>query len=222
MDQLRELRRFYRNRRQSLSHSQQARHAQLLSWQLKRFFRHHRPCNIAAYQSTGGEISLNHWQHYNQRHQLYLPKLYELTTAKLRFAPLNETTVWANNRFNIPEPSVSWQQTLHPRSLDFILLPLVAFDRQGNRLGMGGGYYDRSLAFLRNRKHWKKPLLIGVAHACQEHPQLHPNDWDVPLDCIITEQETITINPPVIAKKADKRHCQFPPRTGIPTHQETN
>jgi len=71
-------------------------------------------------------------------------------------------------------------------------MPLVAFDRQGYRLGMGGGYYDRSLAFRCSRRQWLKPTLVGVAHSCQEHPSLPHEYWDVPLAYIITEQEIIT------------------------------
>ena len=77
--------------------------------------------------------------------------------------------------------------------MDVILLPLVAFDRKGYRLGMGGGYYDRSLAFRRSRQQWRRPRLIGVAHSCQQHPGLPQQHWDVPLDCIITESEIIPI-----------------------------
>jgi 5-formyltetrahydrofolate cyclo-ligase len=76
---------------------------------------------------------------------------------------------------------------VHSRVLDVILMPLVAFDGQGNRLGMGAGYYDRTLAFLRHRRHWRKPRIIGLAYEFQRMPALPAEPWDVPLDGIITE-----------------------------------
>ncbi len=72
--------------------------------------------------------------------------------------------------------------------LDALILPLLAFDTQGQRLGMGGGFYDRSLAALRHRRRWRRPRLLGVAHGFQEVSELPREPWDVPLDGIVTEQ----------------------------------
>ncbi|BBN82699.1 hypothetical protein PA25_26840 [Pseudoalteromonas sp. A25] len=69
--------------------------------------------------------------------------------------------------------------------LDYLLMPLVAFDHLGNRLGMGGGYYDKTLARY-YKEHMKKPELIGLAHDCQKVEQLPTEAWDVPLQQIIT------------------------------------
>ena len=185
------LRQHYRQLRRQLSPSEQTEHALLLAEQLRFFFGLKHSAHVAAYIATQGEISLNPWIAGASRHQLYLPKLYEPVEPHLRFAPLNAGTKWMRNRFAILEPAAHWGQTLHPRLLDIVLMPLVAFDRKGLRLGMGGGYYDRSLAFRRARKHWQKPLLVGVAHSCQEYPALPQQSWDVPLDLIITEREII-------------------------------
>lgn len=76
-----------------------------------------------------------------------------------------------------------------PWGLDLIILPLVAFDLSGNRLGMGGGFYDRTLSFKHQRCHWKGPKLIGIAHELQRVDLLPVNDWDIPLDAVITEQK---------------------------------
>jgi 5-formyltetrahydrofolate cyclo-ligase len=67
-------------------------------------------------------------------------------------------------------------------------MPLVAFDPSGNRLGMGGGFYDRTFSYLRNRKFWTKPLLIGIAYEFQRLDSLTPSPWDVPLQAIATEK----------------------------------
>jgi len=150
---------------------------------------------IAAYIATQGEISLKPWIAENKHHQIFLPKLYEVNAPELRFAELTKDTQWEKNRFNILEPEASWENTLLPQQLDIVLIPLVAFDREGHRLGMGGGYYDRSFAFRLTQKNNSQPKLIGVAHSCQEYPQLSQQSWDVPLDSIITEKEVITSEP---------------------------
>ena len=92
--------------------------------------------------------------------------LYEPIEPRLRFARLDQSTRWKSNRFHIIEPDTPWKNTLHARQLDIVLLPLVAFDAQGNRM-------------------------IGVAHSCQQHPELPRQPWDVPLDAIITERDII-------------------------------
>jgi 5-formyltetrahydrofolate cyclo-ligase len=74
------------------------------------------------------------------------------------------------------------------QELDLILMPLVGFDDRGNRLGMGGGFYDRSLEFLRHRQHWRKPHLLGIAYDFQRVNGLTADPWDVPLQGVITDQ----------------------------------
>lgn len=186
-----QIRQQYRQIRRRLPTSTQSRNADLLGQNLNQFIGFSRNLKVAAYLAVQGEISLNPWISENPQQQIYLPKLYEVISPQLRFAALSADTRWEKNRFNILEPDIHWGESLAPRNLDIILVPLVAFDRRGYRLGMGGGYYDRSLAFRCSRKKWLKPRLIGVAHSCQEHEQLPRQSWDVPLDSIITEKEII-------------------------------
>ena len=94
----------------------------------------------------------------------------------------------------IPEPACSPVNWLRPWQLDLMLLPLVAFDGNGNRLGMGGGFYDRSLAYRQSRTRSLKPKLIGLAHELQHEQQLAANSWDIPLDIIATEERVIQVN----------------------------
>lgn len=98
---------------------------------------------------------------------------------------------WRNNRYAIPEFLPRGVRKVRARQLDLLLTPLLGFDRQGWRIGMGGGYYDASLAFLNRRKHWRKPHLIGVAYAAQEVARVPHDDWDVPLDGVLNECEFI-------------------------------
>jgi len=186
-----QLRRHYRQLRLSLDADTQLEHARSLKQRLERLLRFSRPRQIAGYLACNGEISLDPWLQDPGRHHAWLPLLHEVTEPRLRFAPVAATRRWKRNRYGIIEPAVDWGETRDARGLDWILMPLLAFDRQGNRLGMGGGFYDRSLAFRRSRRIWDRPRLIGIAHALQEHPALPHQPWDVPLDAILTERELI-------------------------------
>ena len=110
----------------------------------------------------------------------------------LKFAPWKFGDDVIPNGFGIPEPAGAEQ--LEPAAMDVVLLPLVAFDRRGNRLGSGAGYYDRSFEFLRERVRPSKPLLVGVAYGFQEVEAMHVQPWDVPLDFIATEGELIRVD----------------------------
>jgi 5-formyltetrahydrofolate cyclo-ligase len=90
------------------------------------------------------------------------------------------------NRFRLLEPDVGDDQMLAPRELDLVLAPLVVFDAGRNRIGMGGGYYDRSFAFRKDPAR-TAPVLIGVAHELQKVDSIEPEDWDVRLDKIVTD-----------------------------------
>lgn len=117
----------------------------------------------------------------------YLPVLQSPPKQALWFCDHPEGEVLRPNRFGIPEPDRMKHRLLPAWSLDLILMPLVAFDSNGNRLGMGGGFYDRTLSYLHQRSYWQRPSLIGLAHACQEATKINPNPWDIPLEGIITE-----------------------------------
>lgn len=107
---------------------------------------------------------------------------------RLWFLPYRPGEPLHPNRFGIPEPSRHRGRIGPPWNLDLLLVPLVGFDADCNRIGMGGGFYDRTLAYLRHRTHWRRPRLIGIAHECQRVEQIHPRTWDIPLDAVATEQ----------------------------------
>lgn len=108
----------------------------------------------------------------------------------LSFYPITATTQFVANRFGIAEPAAGPHARVPLQAHDAIFLPLVAFDPQGHRLGMGGGYYDRSLAALLKGP---RPWLIGLGHDFQS-TQLEPKSWDVPLDAILTPTQTIALH----------------------------
>ncbi|MES9966080.1 MAG: 5-formyltetrahydrofolate cyclo-ligase [Sedimenticola sp.] len=126
--------------------------------------------------------------------KLYLPVLRPNTHNSLWFAPYSPGDRLINNRFGIPEPDIRKLKPVLPWALDLIIMPLVAFDTTGNRLGMGGGYYDRTLNYLRLRKQWFKPRLAGFAHECQKVSSLPINPWDIPLNHAITERKIYTFS----------------------------
>jgi len=120
----------------------------------------------------------------------YLPVLRGHAPGRLWFVRHRPGEPLRPNRFGIPEP-VRRRRHIQPvHALDLVLVPLVGFDARCNRLGMGAGFYDRSLAPLRRRRHWHRPLLVGIAHDCQRVEQLQPQPWDVPLDAVVTENGT--------------------------------
>jgi len=142
--------------------------------------------HLALYWPSDGEVDLRPLLNIpGAAQQRYLPIL--ARGSRLRFAPWATTSSLLLNRFGIPEPRVQPRERLRPTQLDAVLMPLVGFDEHGNRLGMGGGFYDRSFAFRHARRRWRKPLLIGVAFELQRCPTLPAAAWDIPLDGIVTE-----------------------------------
>ncbi|MBE9567335.1 MAG: 5-formyltetrahydrofolate cyclo-ligase [Proteobacteria bacterium] len=185
-----ELRRFIRSQRQSLSTQQQHQHAQSLCQNLIKEKNYRNSRHIACYLANDGEID----PHQLIEHawfcgkQVYLPILSPLKKA-LYFVPYHAGDKLKLNRFNIPEPICSPSQWITAQQLDLLLLPLVAFDEQGNRMGMGGGFYDRTLSYLQHRRYWRKPVLVGLAHEIQKVERLDTQSWDIPLDYIMTEKQ---------------------------------
>ena len=173
-----------------------ADHQQLCADQLasiicrERFFL--RAKRIGIYLANDGEIdpSLLTDIALKAGKHCFLPILHPLKENRLYFGQYSANTELVPNRFGIPEPKLNHTRIASPWSLDVIFMPLVAFDRQGNRMGMGGGYYDRTLAFTADSQR-TKPMLVGLAHSCQEIEHISHQSWDIPLHQIATDQEII-------------------------------
>ncbi len=118
--------------------------------------------------------------------ECYLPVTANREAQPLRFARLDGRHGVTRNRYGIVEPYSP--RLLNARWLEVLVVPLVGFDGHGNRLGMGGGYYDATLAFLRRRKIWHKPYLIGLAFECQRAAEIPSEPWDIRLNAILTEK----------------------------------
>ena len=139
--------------------------------------------HIALYVSFDGEISTEKliktlWA---QDKHVYLPVLHPFNPNHLLFLRYLPDTPMLKNKFGIWEPKLNVQNVLPLDELDILFTPLVAFDKQGNRLGMGGGFYDRTL------QHWQKSSFIpvGLAHQCKQVEPLPTEAWDVPLHRIL-------------------------------------
>ncbi|MEE9446708.1 MAG: 5-formyltetrahydrofolate cyclo-ligase [Arenicellales bacterium] len=187
------LRKQVRQQRRALSVDDQAHAAQHLFDQLHSLDDIHPAQHIALYLQHDGEINpavFALWAQA-QNKQCYLPVLADEAEQPMHFAPYASNTEFKPNLFNIPEPVADIEDCLNAEQLDLILMPLVAFDLHGNRVGMGGGFYDRSLAFKRQAPYHQRPLLIGLAHEFQRIDTLEAQPWDVPLDGIATEQRAM-------------------------------
>ncbi|HEV2111523.1 MAG TPA: 5-formyltetrahydrofolate cyclo-ligase [Gammaproteobacteria bacterium] len=144
---------------------------------------------IAAYVAIEGELDPEPLLTLAraQGKEVYLPVLPPTNNLPLSFLPYAAGATLRPNRYRIPEPAPSAGAALAPVELDLVFAPLVAFDARGQRLGMGGGFYDRSFAFLKAAR-TPHPALIGYAYECQRAEGLDAEAWDVPLVGVVTEQ----------------------------------
>jgi 5-formyltetrahydrofolate cyclo-ligase len=192
MAKLRQLRQSIRRKRRAVSAAEAASCAE----QLARHTATHplvaNSRHIATYLAADGEI--DPWplmrSLWSSGKTLYLPVLAPFSRQRLWFARYTAGDRLVVNRYGIPEPLV--RELIKPWILDLVLTPLVAFDTSGNRVGMGGGYYDRSLAFLHGRQHWQKPRRLGLAYEFQKQATLAPSPWDIPMDGVATERRIYT------------------------------
>ncbi|TWI57324.1 5-formyltetrahydrofolate cyclo-ligase [Pseudomonas duriflava] len=184
------LRRLLRQKRRALSKSQQRQAAHHLHRQLSHHPLYRRARHIAFYLPNDGEIDPRPLLRTAQRRgkATYLPVLSEWPSTHMSFQRIKPDERWTRNRFKIVEPRPNRCRQRKPWTLDLILMPLVGFDAYGGRLGMGGGFYDRSLAYLKRRTTWRSPKLLGLAHECQKVDRLTLAHWDVPMAATVTDK----------------------------------
>lgn len=188
-----QLRKQLRVARRSLSPAQQKRAGKELARWLKNYLPVLRSQHIAYYLPNDGEIDPRPLASALEKmgKRCYLPRLHADGTNRVWFVRYRSGDPLYKNRYGIPEPHIR-NPHLPAWALQVVLMPLVGFDRSGNRLGMGGGFYDRSFAFKQQRGTCK-PLLLGLAHSIQEVPALPCESWDVPLDGIVTERALLRL-----------------------------
>lgn len=185
-----QLRRMLRKARRALPPSQQRQAARGLYQQLAQSALFRRARHISLYLPTDGEIDPRLLLRAAQRcgKATYLPVLSAWPRTKMVFQRIRPGEKLTPNRFRILEPRPNLARQRKVWALDLVLLPLVGFDDVGGRLGMGGGFYDRSLAYLARRQNWRKPTLLGLAHECQKVERLAQASWDVPLQGTVTDR----------------------------------
>ena len=123
--------------------------------------------------------------------QVFVPVIVA-KSEPLKFEAWTRDTEVSNNRFNIREPEAS-VDSISPTDLDLVITPLVAFDGQRNRLGVGGGYYDRTFAFLNNiATKSRETILVGLAYELQRIKTIDSKSHDVELDAVVTEMGILT------------------------------
>ncbi|PKB88338.1 5-formyltetrahydrofolate cyclo-ligase [Ewingella americana] len=173
-----------RQRRKNLTSEQQSLFAQQAADRVATHPRIQAASTISVFLSFDGELDTaplikRLWQ---EGKQLCLPVLHPFTSGNLLFLRYNPDTPLVRNKLKILEPALDATQIVLLSQLDIILTPLVAFDSHGQRLGMGGGFYDRTL------ENWQDggPYPIGLAHDCQQVDNLPVEHWDVPLPEVIT------------------------------------
>lgn len=186
------LRRQIKQQRQALSQQQQHTAEHSLTTLLLQQPAINTSQHIALYLPHKGEISLQAFakKAWEAGKNLYLPVINPTHSSNpeapsMRFKLWEASTPLIKNNFGIAEPNT--EQCINPEQLDLVLMPLVAFDKKGNRLGMGGGFYDKTFAFKKTNPQ-QKPLLVGIAHAFQEVDALSTNSWDVTMNGIATDK----------------------------------
>lgn len=168
--------------------------AQNLLKNLRQFSHFQHSQHIAIYLTNDGEIDTNFIINDLKKRgkTLYLPVLQPHRKGFLSFVRWHSGSRMVKNRFNIFEPVLLKEDVIPTAFLQLICMPLVAFDKQGCRLGMGGGFYDRSLACMANTGN--KPALLGLAYDLQCVDAVPSEPWDIPLDAIATDKKLYQFN----------------------------
>jgi len=117
--------------------------------------------------------------------QVFVPVITSFRARHMRFVPWTPALATRRNRWGIREPEGAG---IDGRWLDLAVVPCVAFDASGTRLGLGAGFYDRHFDWLAGRSAWRCPRLVGLAHDFQRVDRLQRADWDVPLWGIVTDR----------------------------------
>lgn len=187
-----QLRKKVRELRRNLSPEQQKQASHLLLRRIRQRLDFIRAKHIALYLPNDGEIDPRPLINlcWKLGKTVYLPVLHPIAHNRLWFVPYCPNSKMIRNIYGIKEPKLIPSQRRSAWTLSLVFLPLVAFDPQGNRMGMGGGYYDRTFDFKAKKRGLQGPDLIGLAHDIQKVEKLPVENWDIPLRSIITDSRS--------------------------------
>lgn len=184
MLQRQEIRQQVRHLRRAMTDEQQAQAAEQLAELALNYAPVTAARNIALFLSVDGELNTRPLiaRLWHLKKAVYLPVLHPFSPGNLLFLRYSPDTPLLPNKLRIPEPPLDIRQLITLDQLNLMLVPLVAFDQHGQRLGMGGGFYDRTL------QNWRQHgfLPVGLAHDCQQVDSLPVAEWDVPLPAVMT------------------------------------
>jgi len=178
------IRQTVRQHRRALSADEQTHFAELAAQRMLALPQVKQANTVALFLSFDGELDTTPliealWQ---ANKALYLPVLHPFSSGNLLFLRYSQETPLVKNRLKILEPRLDVRQVLPVNQLDVLVTPLVAFDSAGQRLGMGGGFYDRTM----QNRHQHHFYPVGLAHDCQWVPELPAEAWDIPLPAVVT------------------------------------
>ncbi|MDH3439508.1 MAG: 5-formyltetrahydrofolate cyclo-ligase [Gammaproteobacteria bacterium] len=180
-----DMRRQCRNARASLTEEDRDLKSQLICEKVTSAAWFRRAAYIGCYLPLTDEVDT--WaiiaRAWTMKKRIFAPVIEK--NRQMQFQEIGAETELRRNRLGLLEPQSG--DIVSARTLDIVLTPVVAFDPQNNRVGMGGGYFDRTFSFLRHRNRWLHPKIVGLAFACQKVEKIPPNPWDIRLFCAITE-----------------------------------
>ncbi|EOV9546781.1 5-formyltetrahydrofolate cyclo-ligase [Cronobacter sakazakii] len=182
------IRKEIRQKRRALTAHQQAHFAEQAAARMLGFAPVVEAKSVAVFLSFDGELDTRPLIEglWRAGKQVYLPVLHPFSPGNLLFLRYLPDSLLATNRLKILEPALDVRHVLPLDRLDVLITPLVAFDRTGQRLGMGGGFYDRTLQNWRAHEF----LPVGYAHDCQQVESLPVQEWDIPLPVVVTPTKT--------------------------------
>lgn len=185
-----QLRQIIADKRKVISLEKQAQCAEALLEQVKNFLPFTQSKNVAFYIAAFGEIDPNPIMQLalEQNKNCYLPTIEFSINKQLNFIKHQTSDQLQKNHYLILEPQFDKNKIIPATKLDLVFTPLMGFDLEGHRLGMGAGYYDATFNFLLKSRRPTKPLLVGLAYDWQQIETLNAEAWDVPIDAIITEK----------------------------------
>ncbi|EMN5861640.1 5-formyltetrahydrofolate cyclo-ligase [Pluralibacter gergoviae] len=187
------IRKLIRERRRALSAAEQSLFAERAAGRMLDYPPVRSARSVALFLSFDGELDTRPlidalWR---KGKRVYLPVLHPFSPGNLLFLRYHPRSELVVNRLKISEPRLDVREVLPLDELDVLVTPLVAFDAQGQRLGMGGGFYDRT---LQNWRHYGMQP-VGYAHDCQRVEALPVEQWDIPLPAVVTPSNTWTFRP---------------------------
>lgn len=186
-----QLRTKLKQQRRQLTHKQQQQASLQVIKQLKRLPNYQFAKRVALYISAYGELPTAPIIKDLQQRQraCFVPVIDPVRPHCMRFMRLHKTSKLQTHRLGMLQPKFVYAQCVPTFSLSLMLLPLLAFDTGLQRLGMGGGFYDRALAKAAKARQLNT---IGLGYEWQKHTQLPSEKWDRPLNYIVSDAQIYT------------------------------